>query len=84
MTRRDMSKEPDWDQEEILEKKDHVTKSGRGLQVWDDTEGAPGIAGNAGTGSEGTAARAARITSAQERQAAGDDRLDSREGEDED
>lgn len=74
MTQRDTSKEPDWDQEDILEKKDHVTKSGRGLQVWDDTEGAPGVAGNKGTGSEGTAERAARIASAQEADAADESR----------
>jgi hypothetical protein len=50
-------------QDDVLRKKDHVTKSGRGLQRWD--EDADAAEGQAGTGSEGTAGRASRIARGQ-------------------
>lgn len=55
------------EQDDVLAKKDHVTKSDRGLQIWDDETGAPGLEGQEGNASEGTAERSARITSAQKR-----------------
>lgn len=57
----------DWDQEDVLKHKDHVTQSGRGLQIWGD-EGAPDMA-QTGTASQGTAERQATIGRGQEAQA---------------
>lgn len=53
---------PDWDQRDVLKKKDNVTQGSRGLQIWgDDAMGDNGQAGNA---SQGTARRQAFITDA--------------------
>lgn len=51
------------DQEDVLPKKDRVTKSDKGLQQWGEQDlGAPG---QHGSGSEGTAERAARLSEGQ-------------------
>lgn len=56
-------KKSDWDQEDVLENKDHVTTGSRGIQQW-DTE-PKGVKGQKGDASEGTAARSARLQSGQ-------------------
>lgn len=53
------------DQEDVLPKKDHVTKSRIGLQLWGDEAFGEGV----GTGGSGTAERAARISQGQKERA---------------
>ena len=53
------------DQEDVLPKKDHVTKSRIGLQQWGDSPMGDAV----GTGGSGTAERAARISRGQKEQA---------------
>jgi hypothetical protein len=55
----------DWDQRDVLKKKDNVTQGSRGLQIWG--EQAEGVETETGDASQGTAARAGRITGAQEK-----------------
>ena len=62
------SKGPRREQKDVLARKDGVTKSGRGLQIWEEQggEGPDGVAGQAGEASQGTAERAAVQARAQE------------------
>lgn len=56
------------DQKDVLAKKDGVTKSGRGLQVWEDPAGGkPARGGQSGEASQGTAERAATLADEQEK-----------------
>ncbi|HVM45821.1 MAG TPA: hypothetical protein VM582_07790 [Candidatus Thermoplasmatota archaeon] len=52
------------DQDDVLPKKDNVTSSDRGLQIWDDDEL---VGEGVGTGGSGTAERAAKIARGQKR-----------------
>lgn len=66
-TEKTQRKKADWDQEDVLKHKDHVTQGSRGLQIWGD-EGAPDME-QTGTASQGTAERQAAIGRGQEAQA---------------
>lgn len=61
------SKKADWNQEDVLRKKDHVTQGSRGLQIWGD-ESTPD-SGHGGTATQGTAERQATIKRGQSTQA---------------
>jgi hypothetical protein len=54
------------DQDDVLSKKDNVTKSDIGLQIWDDDDSF-GVASQGGNASQGTAERAARVAEGQKK-----------------
>lgn len=69
-------KKADWNQEDVLKHKDHVTQGSLGLQIWGD-ESTPD-SGHAGTATQGTAERQATIKRGQSPQA---DAADAKRGQ---